>query len=208
MRALRAIAGAALAAAVLLVATAAPAAAHDELIASDPTAGQALDTAPANVQLTFSAELLTIGAAVLVVDDSGRDWVDGEPAIQGNVVTAPLQSGMPASGYEIRWRAVSSDGHPISGIVPFSVANGAPPAEPSATPTDGSTPTATAVSATVSDAAGPDSAGSDSAGSESGNSGPLRLLLVGLGGAAAAVAVLLIVRSQRARSGSSGGPRS
>lgn len=200
MRALRAIAGAALAA-VLLVATAAPAAAHDELIASDPTAGQALDTAPTNVQLTFSAELLTIGAAVLVVDDSGRDWVDGEPAIQGNLITAPLQSGMPTSGYEIRWRAVSSDGHPISGIVPFSVANGAPPVEQSATPTGGTTSPAT----TVSDSAG--SAGSE-AGNGDQNSGPLRLLLVGLGGAAAAVAVLLIVRAQRARSGSSGGPRS
>lgn len=113
------LAGAALATAVVL-GTALPAAAHDDLVGSTPTAGETLATPPTSVTLSFSADVLTIGALVSVVDASGTDWA-GEPAIEMTDVITPLKDGMPAGAYEIRWRVVSSDGHPISGLVPFTV---------------------------------------------------------------------------------------
>ena len=211
MRTFRAMAGAVLTAAVVLVATAAPAAAHDDLISSTPTSGQQLETAPADVQLTFSADVLTIGAAVIVVDASEQDWADGAPQIQGGLVTAPLRTGMPAGGYEIRWRVVSSDGHPISGVVPFTVATGAPVAEPSPTgqtssdqPTSSPAPSGQSTSAAADTDTAADAAGSD----DGSGGGALRVLLVGLAGAAIAVAVYLVVRARRGRTGSSGDPRS
>lgn len=114
------LAGAALATAVVL-GTALPAAAHDDLVGSTPTAGEMLATPPASVTLSYSADVLTIGALVSVVDASGTDWAAGEPVIEMTDVTTPLKDGMPAGAYEIRWRVVSSDGHPISGLVPFTV---------------------------------------------------------------------------------------
>lgn len=215
MRAFRAMAGAVLAAAAIVLATAPPAAAHDELIGSNPTAGQHLDTAPTNVQLTFSADVLTIGAAVIVVDDSGKDWVTGEPAIRGGVVSTSLESAMPASGYEIRWRVVSSDGHPISGVIPFTVADGQPPAERPSTST-AEAPVTTTESADSSestdasestDTSESTNAASDTTAGAEQDGGAPRVLLVGLGGAAAALAVFLLVRFLRARNGSSGDPR-
>lgn len=118
---------AATAAAVLLVlAIAAPASAHDELVSSDPASGQRMPEAPASVSLSFSADVLTIGAAIIVVDQSGTDWAIGEPSIDAGTVTVALAPGMPDAGYEVRWRVVSADGHPVSGLVPFTVGDGSP----------------------------------------------------------------------------------
>jgi hypothetical protein len=39
-----------------------------------------LDAAPSEVSLTFSADVLTIGAAVVIADASGRDWAAGAPS--------------------------------------------------------------------------------------------------------------------------------
>ena len=45
-----------------------PAAAHDDLIGSEPAEGERLETAPESVSLRFTSEVLTIGAAVVVAD--------------------------------------------------------------------------------------------------------------------------------------------
>ncbi|MFI8631649.1 copper resistance protein CopC [Microbacterium sp. NPDC077663] len=111
-------------AAVLTVAH--PAAAHDELVGSSPDAGGDLAEAPAEITLTYSAAIMTEGATVAVFDASGRDWAEGDPVIDTNTLTLPLAAGLPAAGYVVEWRVVSSDGHPISGTVPFTVGGGAP----------------------------------------------------------------------------------
>ncbi len=120
------VAAAMLTAAVVVLGAAPTAQAHDELLDSTPASGERLSTAPASVSLTFSADVLTLGAVIIVVDADDRDWVTGDIAVQGGVVSAHMAEGMPADGYEVRWRVVSGDGHPISGVIPFTVGDGAP----------------------------------------------------------------------------------
>lgn len=124
--------------AALAVAT--PASAHDELVSSTPTADEQLTAAPTEVVLTFSNNLLTLdensGTAMTVADESGRDWVAGEPTILADTVTVPLADGMPDGAYRVTWQVVSSDGHPTSGEYSFSLAAPQASAEPSATPTE------------------------------------------------------------------------
>jgi hypothetical protein len=120
------VAAAMLTAAVVVLGAAPAAQAHDELLDSTPASGERLSTAPASVSLTFSADVLTLGAVIIVVDADDRDWVTGDIAVQGGVVSAHMAEGMPADGYEVRWRVVSGDGHPISGVIPFTVGGGAP----------------------------------------------------------------------------------
>ena len=115
-----------LVAAFAVFATSVPASAHDALIGSTPEPGARLTEAPAEVSLRFSDDVLTLGAAVIVADGAGRDWVVGDVRIAGNSVSAALDGPLPEAGYELRWRVVSSDGHPISGLVPFTVGEGAP----------------------------------------------------------------------------------
>lgn len=125
---------------IAALAVAAPASAHDELVSSSPAADAQLTTAPTELSLTFSNDLLSLdensGTAMTVVDQAGEDWVDGEPVIQADNVTVPLAEGMPDGAYTVTWQVVSSDGHPTSGEYSFSLAAAEASASPSSTPTE------------------------------------------------------------------------
>ncbi|WP_162893333.1 copper resistance CopC family protein [Microbacterium halotolerans] len=116
---------AAAAAAIALgsLAVAAPASAHDQLVASDPVADATIDTLPEQLTLVYSGELIYAedGTAVQVLSPSGED-VAGSPTIDGTDVDVPLTGGE-AGDYEVTWRVVSNDGHPIDGTFSFSVEN-------------------------------------------------------------------------------------
>lgn len=192
---------------VAMLATAAPASAHDKLISSDPAADQRLAEAPSAVTLTFSADVLDMGAAVVVSDADGTDWVSAAPAVDGPTVTAVLDPGMPEAGYEIRWRVVSSDGHPITGLVPFTVGDGAPVEGAAAAGPDGATPSPAAPGAAGTGAdPGAQSSTRSSTQTQTAqeDEGPLRVVLVGAGGAAVAVALLALVQFLRRRSDADG----
>lgn len=189
-------------AAVAVFAVAAPASAHDSLVHSTPGAEERLDAAPKNIVLTFSGELLvlgdsTLGAVVLVMDEAGRDWATGDVEVSGNTVTASVEEGMPDAGYQVRWQVVSEDGHPISGIVPFTIGDAAPLASPSATG-GGSASGADADDAA---GAGPGTgdADADSAQDQTTTDSPgiPRVLLIGAGGAALAAAAFAVYRILR-----------
>lgn len=191
---------------VALCATAVPASAHDKLISSDPASDQRLAEAPVEVSLTFSADVLDMGAAVVVSDAAGTEWVSAAPTVDGPTVTAVLDPGMPDAGYEIRWRVVSSDGHPISGVVPFTVGDGEPlaggagGAEPGAAE-PGAEPGAEAGGASV---PGTDAQSSTQTQIAQEDEGPWRVVLVGASGAAVAVALLVLVQFLRRRSDAGG----
>lgn len=176
---------------------AAPAAAHDELLASSPSPGAALDSAPTEVTLTFSADVLTIGAAVIVADGAGKDWAAAAPAVDNGVVSVPLVPPLPAGGYEIRWRVVSQDGHPISGVIPFTIGGGAPLTRtPAATPATRAAPDAAAAADADADATPQDQSARE-------DQGIIRILLVGAGGAIIAIAAYAAFHLLRRKKGTS-----
>lgn len=128
-----------LAAAALLI-PALPAAAHDELIGTDPAPDAVLETLPEQITLSYSADVLTdAGATVIeVTDAAGTALTDGAPEVSGSEVTQALAG--PASGtVTVQWRVVSSDGHPIDGEFAFSVPESTPTPTPSATPSASAT---------------------------------------------------------------------
>lgn len=171
--------------ATLMIAT--PASAHDQLMSSTPVADEQLAAAPESVSMTFSGDLLVLdesltGAVVLVVDASGKDWVSGEVTVAGRTVTAPLEADMPTAGYQVRWQVVSEDGHPIAGAIPFTIGDAEPmTTESSATDETGAS----------------SEASSEQTDQNASTGGILRVLLIGAGGAAFAVAVFVLVRFLR-----------
>ncbi|ROR96335.1 hypothetical protein EDD28_0918 [Salana multivorans] len=120
---------------------------HDELVSSVPLAGEVLDEPPTQVVLTMSAEPLEIGTTVMVTDLDGVDHATGL-SLSGNDAVVDLAD-LTEGFYDVRWRVVSSDGHPISGLIPFTVgdvgprpgADGSPPAS-AAQPSTDSAPSA------------------------------------------------------------------
>lgn len=102
---------------------AAPAAfAHDQLISSSPAPDERLDKSPAGITLTFSSPLLALGREVRVVDDNAKNWVSGAAVLNRESLVQALPE-LPDGGYQVSWRVVSADGHPISGSYGFRVGN-------------------------------------------------------------------------------------
>lgn len=106
---------------VLPIGCALPASAHDQVVSTVPAAGEHLETAPSEVSMTFTSDILDLGAIMLVVDTAGDDWAHGEPRLDGVLAVQTLADGLPDGAYLVRWRVVSADGHPISGTVDFTV---------------------------------------------------------------------------------------
>jgi copper resistance protein C len=188
------------AAALLGLAAAGPAAAHDALVGSEPEDGQVLDVPPKDVVLSFSADQLDVGASVVVLGPDGHDHGVDAPVVDGRTVTQQLDGRGAAGEWSVDWRSVSGDGHPITGRLVFTVTapatdprddlvedgpdtpEGDPPTdEPAATTTDG--PTAAGSSAEEI----PLPATRDVP-------GPLLAVGLGLGAVAAAATVWLLIR--------------
>ena len=133
-RILPAVLAAGLLAAAALLVPALPAAAHDELVSTDPPAGAALASLPSQITLSYSADILTdAGATVIeVVDSSGASLADGAPVVSGAEVTQAL-AGSASGTVSVAWRVVSSDGHPIDGDFAFTVPAAAATPSPTAT---------------------------------------------------------------------------
>ena len=116
-----------LALAVLLL-TAGPASAHDVITGSDPADGATVPTAPTQVSVTFDETPQAEGAALTVVGPDGAHREQGAVTVRDKVVAVPVGA-LPQTGrYEIGYRVVSSDGHPVSGSVAFTLTTPSAPA--------------------------------------------------------------------------------
>lgn len=100
--------------------------AHAVLLEADPADGARLDDAPAEVRLRFNEP---VDQAEVRVFDAAAQRVDRAPVGTGAEVGVALPADLPSGGYVTTYRVVSQDGHPISGVLRFTVGDGAPVAD-------------------------------------------------------------------------------
>jgi methionine-rich copper-binding protein CopC len=99
---------------------------HARLNGSTPAAGSVLPQAPTAVVLSFNRDIAP--PATVVVTAPGGDRVGtGEPVVRGHDVSAPVAAQQQGT-YSVAFRAVSVDGHPITGRFTFSVGHRSTPA--------------------------------------------------------------------------------
>jgi copper transport protein len=115
---------------VALAALALPAAAsaHATLTKTEPEYGTRVERAPKVVRLHFDQSVDALPSAIHVYDAKGR-VVSGRTLLSKDdrTIDAPV-SRLPRGGYTVRWRAVSADGHVVSGVYTFGVRVRPPPA--------------------------------------------------------------------------------
>jgi methionine-rich copper-binding protein CopC len=115
--------------------------AHSSVLSTTPAEGQHVTDPPQEVAMTFTTNLIEVGAIILVVNEQGANWANGGVRLDGSTAVQPLKAKPPDGNYQVRWRVVSSDGHPISGTFDFSTGS-AHPGAANTTPTlAGSIPT-------------------------------------------------------------------
>jgi methionine-rich copper-binding protein CopC len=107
-----------------VLATAAPAAAHNALIGSDPKDKTSLEVGPSTVTLTFDQDVQGgKGINQITVTDAagGHYEVVGDPTIKDTAVSAKVDALGKAGQYKIGYRILSADGHPVSGELTFTL---------------------------------------------------------------------------------------
>ncbi|MFD2081125.1 hypothetical protein SAMN05421678_104189 [Actinopolymorpha cephalotaxi] len=97
-----------------------PAYAHAALVSSDPKDGAVLDRPPRRITLEFDDPISRKFDFVAVSGPGGATYQSGSPRVMGNKVTQRLDHLGPAGTYEVAWRVVSADGHPVSGTLTFT----------------------------------------------------------------------------------------
>jgi methionine-rich copper-binding protein CopC len=135
--------------------------AHDVLTGSDPANGASLAAGPSRVTLTFDLPVKEYFSTITVVGPDGNHFEAGPSTVDGSTVSAPVQPLGPAGGYTIGYRIVSDDGHPVSGLVRFTLTragpgHGVPAAEAAGSAADPNAPAA---------CSGPDSGSGSGSGS-------------------------------------------
>lgn len=108
-----------------LLGGAGPAAAHAELVDSDPAQGAVLDRLPDVVRLTFSEHVRQVPDGVRVFDPDGDELATTATARDEDLLVT-IGDEVSGGTVVVAWRVVSEDGHPIAGSLTFSV--GAPTA--------------------------------------------------------------------------------
>jgi copper transport protein len=111
----------------IVVALALPASAfaHASLLKASPSYKQELAHAPHWIALTFDQDVELIPNAVVVLNRHGVNLA--KPArVDGARLIVPVRA-LPRGPYTVRWKALSTDGHVVSGVYTFGVAVPAPP---------------------------------------------------------------------------------
>jgi len=103
--------------------------AHSDLQSTSPLAGETVEAGRIDVTLKFNEEILTGEGSGAVISVTGPfegesiEHSDGcVDAIRGSLVVEVVSLDQ-AGTYEVNWRVVSADGHPIEGIYDFTVVN-------------------------------------------------------------------------------------
>jgi copper transport protein len=109
-----------------LVLTSAPGLAHAVLEESQPSAGERIERAPAEVTLTFDEPVETALGSLRVLDASGTEHSIGPVTHpSGNGASIAVRVGnMEAGRYVVAWQVVSADSHLVNGAYAFGVGGG------------------------------------------------------------------------------------
>jgi methionine-rich copper-binding protein CopC len=95
--------------------------AHATRIGNDPAENAELTAPPSRVSATFNEPMQPQFAAMTVIGPDGGQWADGDPAVDGAVISVAVRAGAPAGAYTVNYRATSADGHVVTGSWTYRV---------------------------------------------------------------------------------------
>jgi methionine-rich copper-binding protein CopC len=99
--------------------------AHSRLVNSSPSKGSTVSTSPQSVWIEFNENLLQLDEkkinALTVTDSKGRRVDILKTMIAGARITTKIKGVLKKGKYQVKYRVVSEDGHPVQGSYFFSV---------------------------------------------------------------------------------------
>lgn len=100
--------------------------AHAYIVKSTPYENQSFPTPPSKILIQFDESIQTHFHSIKVFNEFG-DRVDiGKDEINKSnhsIIETKLIPDLPLGNYQVKWNVVSSDGHPVQGVISFNVGN-------------------------------------------------------------------------------------
>ncbi len=112
---------AAVMAALALVLIAPPARAHAYIESSTPVDGARLDTAPAEVRITYTEPIETRVTRLTLLDERGRPVAGTEQVSDGDMALILKLPPLPPGRYTVKSNTLGKDGHPTEETIQFVV---------------------------------------------------------------------------------------
>ncbi|MED0981476.1 copper resistance CopC/CopD family protein [Bacillus paramycoides] len=101
------------------------ASAHAYVVKSNPAENETLKKAPSVVKIEFDEDIQVSRFNTLFVRDSSGKRVDLKDAhidkSNKKLLEAGLKENLKNGLYSVQWKAISADGHPIQGVIPFRI---------------------------------------------------------------------------------------
>lgn len=98
--------------------------AHAYIKKSTPFENETVEKAPTKVTINFDESIQSSFNSIKVFDSVGNrvDKKNGriDPK-QPFILKSDLKKNLPNGSYRIKWKVVSSDGHPVEGVIPFEI---------------------------------------------------------------------------------------
>ena len=104
-----------------IIAAPLPANAHAQLVSSNPKISATLYKLPTQIALTFDDDLIELASAniIEVINPKNIKIQTGLTLVSGATLSVKLKPGTALGRYKVVWRALSADGHPVSGYYYF-----------------------------------------------------------------------------------------
>ncbi|MEY4023448.1 MAG: hypothetical protein RLZ23_409 [Actinomycetota bacterium] len=107
-----------------LISSASDAFAHAQLTDSNPVKNQIIKILPDWIWLEFDGNLMTFGDknpnSITIFDSKNRLVSDGKSVVGGARLSTKIKGKISAGKYQIKYRIVSEDGHPVQGSIYFT----------------------------------------------------------------------------------------
>ncbi len=95
--------------------------AHSQLVSSSPANGAMIPVAPTKVVFTFDEDLLRDLDTISINSDQGINVTSQQVEPVANTLSIPWPTNIEAGTYQVAYRIVSGDGHPVTGAISFSI---------------------------------------------------------------------------------------
>jgi copper transport protein len=98
--------------------------AHAYIVKSNPTGNQSLSKSPDKVSIEFDEIIQPTFYSLQVLDMKGTQVNKDNGRINASnakVLESDVKQDLPKGIYTLKWKIVSSDGHPVDGVIPFQI---------------------------------------------------------------------------------------
>jgi methionine-rich copper-binding protein CopC len=97
--------------------------AHSQMTSANPKQKSVITVMPKKVVLQFNEDLINLepGNLLRITDPKGKAVHTGTVTVFGNQLSVALRTSKVLGKYRVNYRAISADGHPITGRYEFTL---------------------------------------------------------------------------------------